>query len=137
MRILHSADWHLDAPFTGRSPEETERILEGLRPGLEEHHGLSISGEAVHAAVELSCRYLTGYFLPDKALDLLDEGASRARLRRLQQEPEGERWKQLARQLEEKEQLPEVLPDDLQKQYPQFAPSLLNLLRTAEKNLEN
>jgi len=83
------------------SPEETERILEGLRPGLEEHHGLSISGEAVHAAVELSCRYLTGYFLPDKALDLLDEGASRARLRRLQQEPEGERWKQLARQLEE------------------------------------
>lgn len=43
----------------------------------------------------------------------------------------------LARQLEEKEQLPEVLPDDLQKQYPQFAPSLLNLLRTAEKNLEN
>lgn len=43
----------------------------------------------------------------------------------------------LARQLAEKEQLPEVLPDDLQKQYPQFAPSLLNLLHTAEKNLQD
>ena len=43
----------------------------------------------------------------------------------------------LARRLAEKDQLPEVLPDDLQKQYPQFAPSLLNLLRTAEKQLEN
>ena len=43
----------------------------------------------------------------------------------------------LARQLAEKDQLPEVLPDDLQQQYPQFAASLLNLLRTAEKNLED
>jgi pyrroline-5-carboxylate reductase len=43
----------------------------------------------------------------------------------------------VARKLAEKEQLPDVLPDDLQKQYPQFANSLLNLLRTAEKQLEN
>ncbi len=65
------------------SPEETRQILMGLRPGLEEHHGLSISQEAVEAAVELSCRYLSGYFLPDKAVDLLDEGASRAKMRHL------------------------------------------------------
>lgn len=72
-------------PVTVRepSPEETARILRGLRPGLEEHHGLPITDEAVTAAVELSCRYLTGLFLPDKAVDLLDEGASRARMRHL------------------------------------------------------
>ena len=65
------------------TPAETEEILEGLRPGLEEHHGVAISREAVTAAVELSCRYLTGYFLPDKAVDLLDEGASRAKMRHM------------------------------------------------------
>ena len=43
----------------------------------------------------------------------------------------------VARMLAEKEALPDVLPDDLQKQYPQFAASLLNLLRTAEKQLDN
>ena len=62
--------------------EETERILEGLTPALESHHHLRISAEAVHAAVELSCRYLTDKFLPDKALDLLDEGAARANMTR-------------------------------------------------------
>ena len=83
------------------TPRETEKILQGLRPGLEEHHGLSISPEAVHAAVELSCRFLTGYFLPDKAVDLLDEGASRARMRHLMsQSPELEsRRQQLADRL--------------------------------------
>lgn len=65
------------------TPAETEHILMGLRPGLEAHHGLPISDGAVRAAVELSCRYLTGYFLPDKAVDLLDEGASRAKMRQL------------------------------------------------------
>ncbi|MBQ7567149.1 MAG: ATP-dependent Clp protease ATP-binding subunit [Oscillospiraceae bacterium] len=63
------------------SPEEAARMLRGLRPVLEAHHGLRISDEAIRAAVELSCRYLTDGFLPDKAVDLLDEGASRAYLR--------------------------------------------------------
>ena len=57
---------------------QTEQILRALRPALEMHHGLVISDEAIGAAVELSCRYLSGKFLPDKAIDLLDEGASRA-----------------------------------------------------------
>ena len=65
------------------TPAETVRILQGLRTGLEEHHGLPITEEAIHAAVDLSCQYLTGYFLPDKAVDLLDEGASRARMHHL------------------------------------------------------
>jgi len=66
-------------PVVVREPsrQETERILQGLRPGLERHHRIRISNEAIEAAVELSCRYLTDRFLPDKALDLLDEGAAR------------------------------------------------------------
>ena len=78
-------------PVTVRepSPAETMAILRGLRPGLEAHHGLRITGEALQAAIDLSCRYLSGCFLPDKAIDLLDEGAACARMRSLRTvEPE-------------------------------------------------
>ncbi len=64
------------------TPEETRCILESLRPALEAHHHIPIAPEAISAAVELSCRYLTDKFLPDKAVDLLDEGAARANLGR-------------------------------------------------------
>lgn len=64
------------------SREETREILEGLRSGLEAHHRMTISAEALDAAVELSCRYLTDKFLPDKAVDLLDEGAACASMSR-------------------------------------------------------
>ena len=64
------------------SPEETRDILEGLRPSLEAHHRIAITGAAIEAAVDLSCRYLTDKFLPDKAVDLLDEGAAHAAMRR-------------------------------------------------------
>ena len=63
------------------TPRETAEILRGLRPGLEAHHGIPISEEAIFAAVEFSCRYLSDKFLPDKAVDLLDEGAACACLR--------------------------------------------------------
>ena len=56
--------------------EETLRILEGLRPLLERHHGLAISDGAIQAAVDYACRYLPDKQLPDKAVDLLDEGAA-------------------------------------------------------------
>ena len=65
------------------TPEETREILAGLCPGLETHHHVSIPQEVISAAVELSCRYLTDKFLPDKAVDLLDEGAACARMRQL------------------------------------------------------
>ena len=70
-------------PVIVREPthEAAEEILLGLRPGLERHHGLRITQEAIGAAVELSCRYITDRFLPDKALDLLDESAARVLLR--------------------------------------------------------
>ena len=62
------------------SKEETRAILCGLRTGLECHHQISIGDDAITAAIELSCRYLSDKFLPDKAVDLLDEGAARAKL---------------------------------------------------------
>ncbi len=64
--------------------EATMAILRGLRPGLERHHHLRITEEAMREAVNLSVRYLPDLYLPDKAIDLLDEGASHARMEELQ-----------------------------------------------------
>ena len=58
------------------SEEDSVRILQGVRPKYEAHHRLKISDEAIRAAVELSVRYIPDRFLPDKALDLLDEAAA-------------------------------------------------------------
>lgn len=61
------------------TPKETLAILKGLCPAFERHHQLKITDEAVKAAVYYSNRYLTDRFLPDKAIDLLDEAASKKR----------------------------------------------------------
>ncbi|EKD63495.1 MAG: ATPase AAA-2 protein [uncultured bacterium] len=58
------------------SEEECLAILKGIRPSFEEHHNLVITDEALHSAVSLSKRYITNRFLPDKAIDLIDEAAS-------------------------------------------------------------
>ncbi len=70
-------------PIDLREPtqEEAIRILTGLKPRYEAHHRLAISQEAVEAAVRLSSRYVYGRFLPDKAIDLMDEAAARVQLR--------------------------------------------------------
>ena len=60
-------------------------ILRGLKPGLEKHHHMRISEEALQEALRLSVRYLPELFLPDKAIDLLDEGASHARMEEMRQ----------------------------------------------------
>ena len=60
--------------------EETVRIIQGLRDRYEEHHGVEITEEAIVEAVKLSDRYITDRFLPDKAIDLIDETGSRAKL---------------------------------------------------------
>lgn len=69
-------------PITVDEPslEETIAILEGLRDRYEAHHGVKITDEAIEAATRLSSRYITDRFLPDKAIDLIDESASRVRL---------------------------------------------------------
>ena len=61
--------------------EEAEEILRGLRDRYEAHHKVRITDEAINAAVKLSSRYIADRFLPDKAIDLIDEAASRVRLR--------------------------------------------------------
>ena len=65
------------------SPEEAEQILSGLRDKYEAHHKLKISDEAIAAAVKLSVRYISDRFLPDKAIDLIDEAASKKRITHL------------------------------------------------------
>ena len=61
--------------------EETIKILEGLRDKYEAHHNVKITEEAIKAAVELSVRYINDRFLPDKAIDLIDEAASRVKMK--------------------------------------------------------
>ena len=62
------------------APADAEKILNGLMPRYERYHGVAIPPQAIHAAVELSVRYLPGRFLPDKAIDLLDEAAAARRI---------------------------------------------------------
>ena len=69
-------------PVYVEEPSETDTIsiLKGLRSKYEQHHGIVITDEAIEAAVKLSSRYITDRFLPDKAIDLIDEAAARVRI---------------------------------------------------------
>jgi len=71
------------------SVEETIEILRGLRPKYEEHHRLTIDDESLDQAAKLSDRYISDRYLPDKAIDLVDEASSRVRLRASSLPPEG------------------------------------------------
>lgn len=79
------------------TPEDSLKILEGIRDKYESHHNVTISDEALKAAVNLSYRYINDRFLPDKAIDLIDEAASRKRLQTFTAPPE---IKELEEQLE-------------------------------------
>ncbi len=70
------------------SVEEAVLILKGLRPKYEEHHKAEFTDQALEAAVKLSDRYITDRFLPDKAIDLMDEAGSRARIGTMTRPPE-------------------------------------------------
>ena len=70
------------------SPEDAVRILRGLRDRYEAHHKLKISDDAIEAAVSLSARYINDRYLPDKAIDLVDEAASRLRISRYTSPPD-------------------------------------------------
>lgn len=69
-------------PVTVEEPteQETLEILKGLRPYYEKHHGVTIEDEALEAAVKMSVRYINDRFLPDKAIDIIDEAASKVQL---------------------------------------------------------
>ena len=82
------------------SQEATMAILRALRPGLERHHHLRIADDALKEAVRLSARYLPDLYLPDKAIDLLDEGASRARMEEMNSGRGGAARKELEEELQ-------------------------------------
>lgn len=84
--------------------EESIEIIKGLKPKYEEHHKLIISDEAIVAAVKLSNKYITDRFLPDKAIDVIDEASSKVRLKVSNLSPEGkELEKELRSIIKEKE----------------------------------
>ena len=87
-------------PVTVEEPSEEEAvaILRGLRPYYEQHHGVKIEDEALEAAVKMSVRYINDRFLPDKAIDVIDEASSKIQLTGFKEVPETE---ELEKQLQE------------------------------------
>ena len=90
------------SPVTVNEPSEkdTVKILKGIRDKYEAHHGVKITDEAIEAAVKMSVRYINDRFLPDKAIDLIDEAASRAKLKTY---TEPDSLKKIAEEIEEVE----------------------------------
>jgi ATP-dependent Clp protease ATP-binding subunit ClpC len=84
----------VDAPTI----DETILILKGLRPKYEQHHKAKLTDEALETAVKLSERYITGRFLPDKAIDVMDEAGARARINAMTRPPD---VKEIEREIEE------------------------------------
>jgi ATP-dependent Clp protease ATP-binding subunit ClpC len=84
----------VDAPTV----EETILILKGLRPKYEQHHKAKLTDEALETAVKLSERYITGRFLPDKAIDVMDEAGARARINAMTRPPD---VKEIEKEIEE------------------------------------
>ena len=97
------------------SLEDSKKIIEGLKSMYEDHHKVKITEEAIDAAVELSDRYITDRYLPDKAIDLIDEAASKLRILAFEDDDEGEDNKEnvLEKLQEEKDQA--VLDQDFEK----------------------
>ncbi|MBP3256362.1 MAG: ATP-dependent Clp protease ATP-binding subunit [Clostridia bacterium] len=104
------------SPVTVNEPtrEDTIKILEGIRDKYEAHHNVKITEEAIKAAVDLSIRYINDRFLPDKAIDLVDEAASKIRMRTY---TEPENIKKLEDEIEEikKEKEEAVKGQDFEK----------------------
>ena len=91
------------SPVIVNEPSEKDsiKILKGIRDKYEAHHGVKISDEAIEAAVKMSVRYINDRFLPDKAIDLIDEAASRAKLKTY---TEPDSLKKLSEKIEDVEQ---------------------------------
>ena len=100
----------VDEPNT----EDSIEILKGLRDKYEAHHNVKITDEAIEAAVKLSTRYITDRFLPDKAIDLIDEASSKARLKTY---TEPDKIKKLEEEIEktEKEKEEAITVQDFEK----------------------
>ena len=109
------------------SEKDAISILQGLRKKYEAHHGIVITDEAIEAAVKLSTRYITDRFLPDKAIDLIDEAAARVRI----MEDGGLEIKQLQAEIEELNQARKT--HEQRGEYPLATAALENMRHAQEK----
>jgi ATP-dependent Clp protease ATP-binding subunit ClpC len=111
------------------SQEETIEILQGIRSAYEDHHQLKISDEALEAATDLSARYVSDRFLPDKAIDLIDEASSRVRMYK---NPIGDDAKEVVQQLRDiRKEIKNAVEDQDQVN------ELEDLEKTLEKRLDD
>ncbi len=112
------------------SEEETLAILKGIRAAYEAHHRLVISDEALNAATALSARYVSDRFLPDKAIDLIDEASSRVRMYK---SPAAKKTKSIMTELREvRKQYEQAVRDDLEEE----ALDLMKQVEKLEQDLE-
>jgi ATP-dependent Clp protease ATP-binding subunit ClpC len=113
------------------SVEDAIEILKGIRDKYEAHHKVKITDEAITAAVKLSKRYIQDRFLPDKAIDLMDEAASKLRIKNLTAPPDlNEKEEQIQRIIAEKE-------DAVRNQKFELAASLRDKEKKAQEELAN
>ena len=94
-------------PVTVEEPteQETLEILKGLRPYYEKHHGVTIEDKALEAAVKMSVRYINDRFLPDKAIDIIDEAASKVQLDGYRSVPEIDQFEAEIREILQQKEL--------------------------------
>ena len=112
------------------SIDEAVEILKGLRVKYEDHHHAEISDEAVEASVRLSDRYITARYLPDKAIDVMDEAGSRARIKTMTRPPE-------IKELEQKiEEIMEKKEEAIKEQDFERAAAMRDEEKQAKENLE-
>lgn len=127
-------------PVTVNEPtqEESVRILKGLRDKYEAHHKLKITDEAIEAAVSMSSRYINDRYLPDKAIDLIDEASSRVRMDNLKLPPD---IKELENQKEalakEKEEAVQTQDFERAARFRDSEKELDKVIETARQNWEN
>ena len=112
------------------SIDEAVEILKGLRVKYEDHHNAEISDEAVEASVKLSDRYITARYLPDKAIDVMDEAGSRARIKTMTRPPE---IKELEHKIEE---IKEKKEEAIKEQDFERAAAMRDEEKQAKENLE-
>ena len=112
------------------SIDEAVEILKGLRGKYEDHHNAEISDEAVEASVKLSDRYITARYLPDKAIDVMDEAGSRARIKTMTRPPEIKELEQKIEEIKEKKE------EAIKEQDFERAAAMRDEEKQAKENLE-
>ena len=117
------------------SIEDTIEILKGLRERYEQHHRLKITDDALEAAAHLGDRYISDRFLPDKAIDLIDEAGSRVRLINSKLPPEAKQIDKELRQIQKQKE--ESVRDQNFDQAGQFREKEMQLSAKIKEVLEN